>query len=155
MSTMMRNQRLILKIWLLRCLFIEVLGKAWIIKDWRITRKLISVIKMLWICWIIKISYFRIMGISSRSISIIKSRLVTNNYFLKKYKNVEDNLYALIKFKKTNKIQNALIYDDYNDLFQLFLKCNPEKVQLKYNIGYSLRKSTFVQEIRIEFDSCS
>ena len=95
------------------------------------------------------------MGISSRSISIIKSRLVANNYFLKKYKNVEDNLYALIKFKKTNKIQNALIYDDYNDLFQLFLKCNPEKVQLKYNIGYSLRKSTFVQEIRIEFDSCS
>lgn len=37
-------------------------------------------------------------------------------------------MYGLIKLKKKNNYQTLLVYDDYNSLFQLFLKYNPQKV---------------------------
>jgi hypothetical protein len=51
-----------------------------------------------------------------------------NNFALGKAKQVEENLYALIKLKKQFKVQSILLYDDYDSLFQLFLKHNPQKV---------------------------
>lgn len=54
--------------------------------------------------------------------------MIVNNYTLKRPKNVEENIYALIKLKKKSNIQSALLYDDYNSLFQVFLKFNPQKV---------------------------
>lgn len=37
-------------------------------------------------------------------------------------------MYGLIKMKKKSNFQTILVYDDYNTLFQLFLKYNPQKV---------------------------
>lgn len=54
-----------------------------------------------------------------------------NNFALGKAKQVEENIYALIKLKKQFKIQSLLLYDDYDSLFQLFLKHNPQKVFFK------------------------
>lgn len=48
-----------------------------------------------------------------------------NNYTLRRPKAVEENIYALIKIKKKYHIQNILLYDDYDSLFQLFLQFNP------------------------------
>lgn len=47
-----------------------------------------------------------------------------------KIKAAEDNIYNIIKMKKKYKTQSILVYDDYNTLFQLFLKYNPEKVKI-------------------------
>lgn len=55
--------------------------------------------------------------------------MIANNFALGKAKEVEDNIYALIKLKKKFKVQNLLLYDDYDSLFQLFLKHNPQKVR--------------------------
>jgi len=52
-----------------------------------------------------------------------------NNYSLKKAKALEQNIYNLIKLKKQSKMQSLLIYEDYNSLFQVFLKFNPQKVR--------------------------
>jgi hypothetical protein len=41
---------------------------------------------------------------------------------------VEENLYTMIKMKKKAKIQELLIYDDYNSLMQLFLRYDAKKV---------------------------
>ena len=56
-----------------------------------------------------------------------------NNYALKRPKAVEENIYSLIKIKKRYNVQNILLYDDYDSLFQLFLQFNPQKVP-KYSI---------------------
>jgi hypothetical protein len=55
--------------------------------------------------------------------------MIANNFALGKAKEVEDNIYALIKLKKKFKVQSLLLYDDYDSLFQLFLKHNPQKVR--------------------------
>lgn len=52
-----------------------------------------------------------------------------NNFTLGKAKEVEDGIYGLIKLKKAHRVQSVLLYDDYDSLFQLFLKHNPEKVK--------------------------
>jgi len=51
-----------------------------------------------------------------------------NNFALKKSKAVEENLYSLIKLKKKSNLQSTLLYDDFNNLFQLHLAFNPQKV---------------------------
>jgi hypothetical protein len=55
--------------------------------------------------------------------------MTMNNFLLGRAKEVEDNLYALIKMKKRFHVQSLLLYDDYDSLFQLFLRHNPEKVR--------------------------
>ncbi len=56
--------------------------------------------------------------------------MITNNLTMGKIKAAEDNIYNIIKMKKKYKTQSILVYDDYNTLFQLFLKYNPEKVKI-------------------------
>jgi hypothetical protein len=53
-----------------------------------------------------------------------------NNYSLKKGKALEQNIYNIIKLKKQAKMQSLLVYEDYNSMFQVFLKFHPQKVGL-------------------------
>jgi len=54
--------------------------------------------------------------------------MLVNNYALRKYKAVEENIYGLIKMKKKINLNPVLIYDDYRMLFLMFLEFDPTKV---------------------------
>lgn len=55
-------------------------------------------------------------------------------------KALEENIYGLIKMKKKYHVQSILLYDDYNSLFQAFLRYNPQKVRFSLFRPFYLEK---------------